>query len=434
MAANLIQAAGGNAKAAHQAVETLLRKQPKVEGSGAGQVYLAPETARLFDQAEQVAKKAGDSFVTVERLLLALASSNTDAGKALKDAGVDAAGAERRHRGDAQGPHRPVGLGRGGLRRAQEVHPRPDRGRARRQARPGDRPRRGDPPRHPGPLAPHQEQPGADRRARRRQDRDRRGAGPAHRQRRRAGIPAGPPAPVARPRRPRRRRQVPRRVRGAAEGAAAGGQPRRAATSSCSSTSCTRWSAPARPKGRWTPPTCSSRRWRAASCTASAPPRWTSTASTSRRTRRWPAASSRSSSASRAVEDTISILRGLKEKLRGAPQGADHRRCDRRRGRRCPTATSPTASCPTRRSTWSTRRRPASAWRSTASPRRSTSSTAASSSSGSRRRRCSKETDRASQDRLERLRKELAELEQRSAELTAQWQAEKEQARRASPS
>ena len=55
------------------------------------------------------------------------------------------------------------------------------------QARPGDRPRRGDPPRHPGALAPHQEQPGADRRAGRGQDRHRRGAGPAHRARRRAG-------------------------------------------------------------------------------------------------------------------------------------------------------------------------------------------------------------------------------------------------------
>ena len=54
------------------------------------------------------------------------------------------------------------------------------------QARPGHRPRRGDPPRHPGALAPHQEQPGADRRAGRRQDRHRRGAGPAHRPRRRA--------------------------------------------------------------------------------------------------------------------------------------------------------------------------------------------------------------------------------------------------------
>ncbi len=92
LASNLIDAAGGNAKAAAQATALLLGKQPKVEGSGAGQVYLAPETARLFESAEQVAKKAGDSFVTVERLLLALAMSATDAGKALKEAGVTAQG------------------------------------------------------------------------------------------------------------------------------------------------------------------------------------------------------------------------------------------------------------------------------------------------------------------------------------------------------
>ena len=63
--------------------------------------------------------------------------------------------------------------------------------------------------------------------------------------------------------------------------------------SSCSSTSCTPSSAPARPKARWTPRTCSSRCWRAASCTRSARRRWTSTASTSRRTPRSSAASSR---------------------------------------------------------------------------------------------------------------------------------------------
>ena len=89
MAANLIQTAGGNAKAAQRATEELLKKQPKVEGGGAGQLYMAPETARLFDQAEQVAKKAGDSFVTVEQLLLALAMSATDAAKALKSAGIE---------------------------------------------------------------------------------------------------------------------------------------------------------------------------------------------------------------------------------------------------------------------------------------------------------------------------------------------------------
>ncbi|HMR31759.1 MAG TPA: ATP-dependent chaperone ClpB [Geminicoccaceae bacterium] len=90
LAANLIQAAGGNPRAALQGTEQLLRRQPKVEGSGAGQVYLAPETARLFDAAQKIAQKSGDSFVTVERLLLAIAMSETDAARVLRDAGVNA--------------------------------------------------------------------------------------------------------------------------------------------------------------------------------------------------------------------------------------------------------------------------------------------------------------------------------------------------------
>src|SRR6202007_3343855 len=54
-----------------------------------GQVYLAPETGRLFDSAEQIAEKAGDSFVTVERLLLALAlAQGTAPAKVLADAGL----------------------------------------------------------------------------------------------------------------------------------------------------------------------------------------------------------------------------------------------------------------------------------------------------------------------------------------------------------
>ena len=56
-----------------QATEAALAKLPRVEGSGAGQLHMAPETARVLDEAEQIAKKAGDSFVTVERILLALA-------------------------------------------------------------------------------------------------------------------------------------------------------------------------------------------------------------------------------------------------------------------------------------------------------------------------------------------------------------------------
>ena len=89
LCANLINAAGGDAKAALQAVEAELNRQPKVEGSGAGQVYMSPELARIFEQAEQIADKAGDSFVTVERMLLALAmAKETASGKALAAAGV----------------------------------------------------------------------------------------------------------------------------------------------------------------------------------------------------------------------------------------------------------------------------------------------------------------------------------------------------------
>src|SRR3984957_6819092 len=84
LAANLIEASGGRAAAVGQDVERELAKLPKVEGSGAGQVYLAPETARLFDQAEQLSQKAGDSFVTVEYMLLALALAGGTAAHILK--------------------------------------------------------------------------------------------------------------------------------------------------------------------------------------------------------------------------------------------------------------------------------------------------------------------------------------------------------------
>jgi ATP-dependent Clp protease ATP-binding subunit ClpB len=91
LAANLIDRSGANAAQVVQAVDRELAKLPSVEGSGAGQIYLAPETARLFDQAEQLAQKAGDSFVTVEYMLLALAlASGTSAADVLKQAGVTA--------------------------------------------------------------------------------------------------------------------------------------------------------------------------------------------------------------------------------------------------------------------------------------------------------------------------------------------------------
>jgi ATP-dependent Clp protease ATP-binding subunit ClpB len=89
LAANLITAAGGDAVRARKATEAELAKLPKVEGAGAGQVYLGAETARLFEQAEELAQKAGDSFVTVERLLLALAlASGSVPARILGDAGL----------------------------------------------------------------------------------------------------------------------------------------------------------------------------------------------------------------------------------------------------------------------------------------------------------------------------------------------------------
>src|SRR5471032_608749 len=89
LAAGLIDRSGGNSRHALQAVEAALAKVPKVSGSGSGQVYLAPQLARVFDAAEKAGEKAGDSFVTVERLLLALAlEKDSEAGKILSKAGV----------------------------------------------------------------------------------------------------------------------------------------------------------------------------------------------------------------------------------------------------------------------------------------------------------------------------------------------------------
>jgi ATP-dependent Clp protease ATP-binding subunit ClpB len=88
LAANLIRNAGGQPESALSAVELALTKQPRVEGSGAGQVYLGPELARALENAEEQAKKLGDSFVTAERMLVALAIAGGPATAALKAAGV----------------------------------------------------------------------------------------------------------------------------------------------------------------------------------------------------------------------------------------------------------------------------------------------------------------------------------------------------------
>src|SRR6266699_1765844 len=89
LAAGLIDRSGGRSREALAAVEASLAKLPKVSGAGGGQLYLAPATARVVDDAQKAAEKAGDGYVTVERLLLALAlDKESEAGKILVRAGV----------------------------------------------------------------------------------------------------------------------------------------------------------------------------------------------------------------------------------------------------------------------------------------------------------------------------------------------------------
>ncbi|WP_411817671.1 ATP-dependent chaperone ClpB [Hyphococcus sp. DH-69] len=90
LAANLIRAAGGQPETALQLTDEALAKLPKVEG-GNGQIYMAAPTAKVFANAEEIGKKAGDKFVTAERLLTALAvEADAQTSKILKQAGVTA--------------------------------------------------------------------------------------------------------------------------------------------------------------------------------------------------------------------------------------------------------------------------------------------------------------------------------------------------------
>ncbi|MEO9189491.1 MAG: ATP-dependent chaperone ClpB [Acetobacteraceae bacterium] len=94
-AAGLIRAAGGDPKVALAGVEAALAKQPKVQGAGAGQPQLTPELVRVLDAAQQAATKAGDDYVAQDRLLVALAASDTPAARALTGSGASAQALEK---------------------------------------------------------------------------------------------------------------------------------------------------------------------------------------------------------------------------------------------------------------------------------------------------------------------------------------------------
>ncbi len=87
-ASGLIRTAGGNAQAAKTAIDAEVGRLPKVQGGGAGQPQMGPELARLLDAAQQAATKAGDEYVAQDRLLLALATNDGPAGRVLRSAGA----------------------------------------------------------------------------------------------------------------------------------------------------------------------------------------------------------------------------------------------------------------------------------------------------------------------------------------------------------
>jgi ATP-dependent Clp protease ATP-binding subunit ClpB len=94
-ASGLIRAAGGDPRPAVAAVEAEIARMPKVQGSGAGQPQITPDLVRVLDAAQQAATKAGDDFVAQDRLLVALAASGTPAGRALAQSGANAQALEK---------------------------------------------------------------------------------------------------------------------------------------------------------------------------------------------------------------------------------------------------------------------------------------------------------------------------------------------------
>jgi ATP-dependent Clp protease ATP-binding subunit ClpB len=94
-ASGLIRAAGGDPAGAKMAADAAVARIPKVQGSGAGQPNITPELVRVLDAAQQQANKAGDEYVAQDRLLVAMAASDTAAGRVLKAAGATAQALER---------------------------------------------------------------------------------------------------------------------------------------------------------------------------------------------------------------------------------------------------------------------------------------------------------------------------------------------------
>jgi ATP-dependent Clp protease ATP-binding subunit ClpB len=94
-ASSLIRAAGADPTVAQRAVDAEIARQPKVQGTGAGQPQITPDLVRVLDAAQTSAQKAGDEFVAQDRLLVALAGGDGQAARALREAGATAQALDR---------------------------------------------------------------------------------------------------------------------------------------------------------------------------------------------------------------------------------------------------------------------------------------------------------------------------------------------------
>ena len=223
-ARQLVTKAGADAAALAARAEGALLALPKASGATVQQPAASPALTRVLAGALDLAASMKDDYVATEHLLVSLATVESAARTLLTDAGLTADGlregltALRGNRRvtspEAESTYESLEKYSVDLTQAAEDGKLdPVIGRDSR-----------DPPGDPGAVASYQEQPRADRRPRRRQDRRRRGPGPADRRRRRARLAQGSAPAEPRPGRDGGRREVPRRVRGAAQGRAGGDQ------------------------------------------------------------------------------------------------------------------------------------------------------------------------------------------------------------------
>ncbi len=144
----LLERAGVHGAALQRAITSAFSQMPQVSG---GDLRPSRELGEALELAAAEAEALHDRYVSTEHLILGFQSPQASR-KGVKAAAVLAELPVGRHRGS-----------RGPLRGARQVHPEPHRAGQVGPARPGHRPRRRNPPLDPGPLAPDEEQPGADR-------------------------------------------------------------------------------------------------------------------------------------------------------------------------------------------------------------------------------------------------------------------------------